>query len=119
MESETQTLMTPSGKSLVLKTFLTAGERRTLRNIPLRFLKVGIKKEEAPGGILKDAPNMESYDAAAAAEASEDTLLKLAIVSYDGSSEDIIKRLLDGLDEDFQMVLKAAQALTEDPTETK
>lgn len=117
-QRETQTFATPSGKAFVLKTYLNAREMREIKNIPLRFLKVGIKKVEAPGGNLRDEPDMKDYDAAAAASAGEDMLLKHAVVSFDDSTENILERILNGRDEDYQAILEQARKLT-DPTPTK
>lgn len=118
-QREIQTFATPSGRAFVLKTYLTAREVRDIKNVPLRHLKVGMSEVEAPGGQLKQKPSVQGYDAEGAANDDEDVLITAALVSYDGSSEDMLARLLDGKDEDFQAVLIEAQKLTQNPTLTK
>lgn len=96
MERETQTFTTPEGKELVVKAWLTAGERRKIQEV-----MVGsdtITADAAPKGdaIFK----------------AQDKLIEVAIALYDGSAENVLKRLLDQRAEEMDFVTeKAGQVL--------
>lgn len=95
MNRETQTIITPSQKELVIKTYLTARERNELRSVYLGGMKLDTSLGEAS---VKELDN-------SLIEKSENKLMELAIVSYDGSSENTINRLLDGKVEEYDFVI--------------
>lgn len=85
---ETKVLKTPSGKELVMKTYITPREQRPIRNIYLR------KKEED-----------------VVADDVEDTLIKALVVSYDGREDALEALLSDAPLEDMTFVLKECRVL--------
>ena len=96
MERETKTLTTPDGKELVLKSYLTAKERN---GYLLELDANGLKGSE---GGAPDAPTI------AATIKSAKKLFETAVVSYDGSAENISDRLESGKADEYDFVLNAA-----------
>lgn len=101
MDRETRKIKTPSGKEVELKAYLTARERNDLRSVYLNNMKVGADGEmpvikEIPGSIV---------------EQSERKLIELAVVSYEGSPENILDRLLDGTPEEYDFVVAEANKI--------
>lgn len=101
MERETRKIKTLSGKEVELKSYLTARERNELRNIYLSNMKVGIE-EEVP--VLKEIPG-------SMVEQAERKLIELVVVSYDGSQENILERILDGSPEEYDFVVADANKI--------
>lgn len=99
MERETKKLKTPSGKELELKSYLTARERNELRSVFLKGMAVEpntAQIKEVSGAVVDEA---------------EKKLLELAIVSYNGSAENVIERLLDSTPEEYDFVVAEANKL--------
>lgn len=90
MDRETQTLTTPLGKELTLKTYLTAKERNGYVETAEKELKAGGIDSDSSTAQLRIAPK----------------LLTLVAVSYDGSGEDIPGRLDDQPSVEFDFALK-------------
>lgn len=101
MERETRKIKTLSGKEVELKSYLTARERNELRNIYLSNMKVGIE-EDVP--VLKEIPG-------SMVEQAERKLIELVVVSYDGSQENILERILDGSPEEYDFVVADANKI--------
>jgi hypothetical protein len=99
MERETKKIKTPSGKEVELKTYLTAGERNELRAVFLSGMKLegGTQIKEIDGGVVDKA---------------ERKLLELAVVSYDGSAERIVERLLNELPEEYDFIVAEANKIS-------
>ncbi len=100
MQRETTTLETPLKKSLVLKSFLNAGERNKLRAVYLGAMKIdgaagAVNTDEIPGTII---------------EVAEKKLLELAVVSYDGKTEyvDVLEALENATPEEWDFVTTEA-----------
>ncbi len=94
-ERETKELITPvDGHKVVVKTYLTGREYREIENVFLRQAKVntaGQQSGEFDGSIVKVA---------------EDRLLEQAIISIDGSTENILNKALDFKNADFSYLVK-------------
>jgi hypothetical protein len=98
MERETKTIKTPGGKEVRLKTYLTARERNELRAIFLENMKFeGTQVKEIDGGVVDKA---------------ERKLLELVVVSYNGSAENIIERLLEERPEEYDFVVSEANKIS-------
>lgn len=102
---ETKTLKTPSGKDAVLKTYLTARERNAVRASFLEGVKLTAADLANPDAF-KNASLQVS--AAQITEANEKANVEQVVVSYDGSAENILSRLLDGTPEDYDFVVAEA-----------
>lgn len=98
-QRETRSVKTPSGKELVLKTYLTARERNELRGIFLGEMKVDTG--ETGKAEIKDLSG-------ASLEKAEHKLIELAIVAYDGSAENILNRLLDSMPDEYDFAVREA-----------
>ncbi len=91
----THEITTPSGKAVTLKSYLTARERNELRAV---FLS----------NVSTDPANLQPKIADLSGELlerAERKILELAVVAYDGNSENVIERLLDGSPEDYDFVV--------------
>lgn len=100
MTSETKTIKTPSGKEVILKSYLTARERNELRGIFLRAMKIspsGEQTQEISGEVTEQA---------------EQKLIELAVISYDGSAENILERLLNSAPEEYDFVVAEANRIS-------
>lgn len=109
MNRETQTIITPSQKELVIKTYLTARERNELRAVYLNDVVIdpqsgGLAKMEIKGSLI---------------EVAETKLINLAVVSYDNSEIDILNRLLEGRPEEYDFVLSEVNKLNNSFTGAK
>lgn len=98
MDRETKSVTLKSGKEVVLNAFLTARERNALRNIFFTNFKI-----EATGG----KPEVKEISGDVLGKA-EEKLIELAVVSFDGSSENVLARLLDGTPADYDEVVAEA-----------
>lgn len=98
MERETKKLKMPSGKEVELKSYLTAKERNELRAVFLSGMKLegGTQIKEIDGLVVDKA---------------EQKLLELMVVSYDGSAEKIIERLLETTPEEYDFVVVEANKI--------
>ena len=104
-ERETKTLTTPSGKELALKTYLTARERKQVRETLFSQMK---------GNATPDGTFQISELPASVMIQAEEATLKAVIVSYDGSVENVLERLLDTKTEEYDFVLAEVNKVTED-----
>ena len=100
MERETKTLTTPLGKELKVKTYITAGERNKVRGVFLSSMKIdpnnGGKVQEIGGDTL---------------EVAEHAYIDSVVVSYDGSTENILGRLLESSPDEYDFVVGAANKI--------
>lgn len=85
----------PSGQEVELKTYITARERNAIRSLFFGDMKVnaatGEGNQEVSGKIF---------------EMSEYKLIETIVISLNGSTENIMDRLLDGTPEDYDFVAK-------------
>ena len=102
MERETKTIKTPSGKEAVLKTYLTAGEKRQLRSVFLKGMQVDFKEgvpeiKDISGAILDEAENKA---------------IELTVISFDGSQENILARLLELPIDEYDFIIEEINKIT-------
>lgn len=93
MDRETKSIKTPSGIELIIKTYLTTREYRCIEDVFLSSVKMntsGTVDGGVPGSVVKLA---------------EDELIKQAIVSVKGESENILETMLDMRKPDFDFVI--------------
>lgn len=82
-----------------MKTYLNAGERNKLRALflgKMTFDAKGNTGGEMSGAVLDEAEKM---------------YIELAVVSFDGSAESIYERLNELMPEDYDFVIKEANAV--------
>lgn len=107
MERETTELKI-AGHTLVVKTYLTGREMREVTN----KYSSAVKMDMGMGGT----PTMKDIDLTVSGEA-EDLKIKLAVVSFDGKTENISDLLLDLPNDDYVAVTKAVFDLIEKKTQ--
>jgi len=118
MERETESLQTRLGKAFVINKWLTARESRSIKEVMLKHVKFSMDQTATRGG-LKQTPTMKEYDASSAIKESEELSVSLIVISYDGSSENILDRILDSREEDWFDILEATKKVTDNLTEPK
>lgn len=91
----------PSEKEVEIKTYLTARERRQIREVYINAVKQEVGEDGKPkmGGVSGEILSK-----------ADEMLIQVAVVSYDGSAEDILSRLLDGQDniDDYEFIVAEA-----------
>lgn len=102
---ETIKIKTPSGKEAELKSYLTARERRQIRGVYISAIKPEMGTDGKPIMSGVSGEMMEK---------AEEMLIRIAVVSYNGSSENILERLLDGQDnaEDYEFLVNEANKIS-------
>lgn len=106
-ERETMTLTSPLGKEVKIKTYLTGREKRAIRNAYTSQLK-----------SVTDEHGKTHYEIASGTEAimaSEDALLRAAVVSYDGKTENVLEAILDAPDKELNFIQAECNKLSQDP----
>ena len=94
MDRETKEIKS-GNHTVIVKTYLTAGERRVLRNVLLANLKFDLQEEKPD---IKDfSPEL--------LEQIENKTIEQVIVSFDGSSENILQRMLELKEKEFDDIM--------------
>lgn len=96
---------TPGGKTLVLKDQLLARDFRDLRLFQERSFNMTLD-------IVTNKPSVNSINLGDVMAAKEELVIRLAVVSYDGSPDDLVNRLLNGSAQEYEFVLAEAEKLT-------
>lgn len=109
-QRETKTIKTPSGKEAKLKTYLTAGESKELSLVFLKGMKLDYDSETKKP-IVKDISGSLMNEA-------ENKAIELLVVSFDGSKENILDRLLELRTDEFDFIMKEINEITK-PDEKK
>ena len=104
-ERETKTLTTPSGKEIVLKTYLTARERKQVREALFSQMK---------GSSTPDGEFQVSELPASVMIQAEEATINATVASYDGSAENVLPRLLDSKTEEYDFVLAEVNRVSAD-----
>lgn len=103
MDRETIKIKTPIGKQeLVLKAWLTGGEKRDITNSLINGLKV----DGAGAADLNMTSDLVNK--------SQDAALEIIIISIDGETEDIVKTVLDMRSKDFDYIVEEINKITTD-----
>lgn len=107
MEREYNELITPvSGQKVKVKAWLTGRERREIRS----SLLDGVKFSPQVNG---DAPVSSDYQInASSIDKMQDIALKTIVVAVDDSTENILDRILDMRDEDYEFIVKEVEKVT-------
>lgn len=106
MENTTTTFTTPIGKKVVvIKNFITGREKRALVNV---FLNGEVQ-------FSADAKDIKGLKGGLVAIA-EDLAIKTVVVSVGGSTEDVVKAVLDMHSQDYSFVVNEVNKVTSDQT---
>jgi len=87
-ERETKTITTPGGHSVVLKAYLTGREANELKSVMFSALKMNMEDAQSGKVNIGDVPGTFLVD-------QEQKAMSLLLVSFDGSAENALERLLD------------------------
>ncbi len=93
-EREVIELTAPSGKKLKVKSYITARERNEIRSVILPSMSLDMTNNKVVDNV--------SADVLAKAEPK---LIEVIVAEYDGSSENILDRMLDGSPADYDFII--------------
>ena len=109
MERETITIETPVDKhKVVLKAWITGGEKRALRRPFLASMKISVTGED------KKEPKVEDINPADMQEKAENEAIKTIIVSINGKAEDVLVAVLDMREKDYDFVIAEMNKITKE-----
>lgn len=89
-----ETFTTPAGKTLVVRQSITARQRNEVRSITLLN-----GNEKTPTGEVLEKVEKKSVE--------------VAVVSYDGTNENVCDRLLDSSPEEYDFVIEKAAGVVQ------
>jgi hypothetical protein len=108
MDRPTRQIKTSGEHTVVLHDYITGREQRQIQEV---FLKnVEINRLSQSNG--KTDAGMSGFSAATVAEA-QDLAFKLIIISMDGNSDDVVKRVLDLPAAEFEEIVAAVNEVTD------
>lgn len=96
--SENKKIVTPLGKELELKPFLTAREYRQIRSVYVEAMKTTVTD-----GAVTPVADFNG----AVVDQAEDRLIQATVVSYDGSAENILERILQSPLEESNFIIES------------
>lgn len=102
-ERETKEIETPNGHKAVVYTYATGREKRQILNVIMAKTKVGMIGKESNVNV----------EASLVGE-MEDMAIKAFVVSLNGSPERVLEQVLDLPAEDYDVIAKYANSLTDD-----
>lgn len=100
-DRETKEYSTERGTKLVLRTYLTGGEARAIEGKYLSMAKMDMKGNEP---VFKDVDLNISFTV-------EKELIKYAVVSVNGSTENIVDTILNLRSEEYEEIIKELNEL--------
>jgi hypothetical protein len=101
MDRPTHELTTANGHTVVLHDYLTGGERQYISEPLLQGTDISLQDGK-----------LGTMSAAVITAANNRTIEKM-VVSLDGSAENVLSRVLDLREEDFQEIVTAINTITE------
>lgn len=110
--NKTQSFTTPLGKELTLKEYLTGREARDLKHAESSAMSLSFNMET-------QKPVISEVSAAKVEIKKEEIMITAAILSYDGSADNILDRLLDGPSVEYEFALAKANDVANPPKEQK
>lgn len=110
MERATTKIKTPSGFEIELKTYITGGEKRIIKDVFLDAVQISTDgtavKSEGMKGILVNE--------------MENKLIETIVVAVNGVKENVLKAVLDLPAVDFEEIVRAVNKVSEGlPAEKK
>jgi CRISPR/Cas system CMR-associated protein Cmr1 (group 7 of RAMP superfamily) len=101
MERETKKIKTEN-HVVEIKTYITAGEKRQLRDVLLKGLKMDIAGE---------TPRISDFSPEIITEA-ENKAIEIMIVSIDGNKENIFQRFMEFRSDEYDQVMEEIDKIT-------
>lgn len=96
MDRETREFTTPSGKKVVVKTYLTGRESNSVKEGMFKHMKLDVSGAGEP--VVSEIPGTLVIE-------QERTLLSLIVVSLDGKTDGLVEAILDLRNEDYQAIV--------------
>lgn len=109
-DQKTIQLVTPDGKALELKNYMTARERSVIRSIFVNDFKIDVTTI-LPNNI-DNQPQQKREITGEQIIKSEEKIIETLVISFDGSSENIINRIMDGSPEDYDFIVEETTKIT-------
>ena len=100
MDRPTHEITTPAGKVVILKDYITARERNEIRSVvaaDVTMIEGVAHLKEIKAGLL---------------DAAERKVIETIVTSYEGSTENIVDRLLDASPEEYDFVRDEANKIS-------
>jgi len=101
MDRETKIIKTQNHQ-VEIKTYITAGEKRQLRDVLLKGMKINM--EENTPKISELSPDIITE--------AENRAIEIVVVSIDGAKENILQRLLEFKNDEFDQVMEEVNKIT-------
>lgn len=101
MQRETKTVTTPSGKSVVIHTYLTGREANEIKKAMYKSMKIDMSTGQPVVTDLTGEFMLEQ----------EQKLLEKFVVSIDGKTENVLNAILDLNDSDYQAIVAEVNAV--------
>lgn len=95
MQRETKTFVTPSGKEVVIKTYLTGREANSVKEALLKEMKM----DASTGQSTNEVTGVFMIE-------QEKKLIQAMIVSLEGKTENLLDLVLDLKNEDYSAIVK-------------
>lgn len=102
MERETRTFKTPSGHEVVIKTYATGREVRTIENKYYQKSKLE---------LVAGQPKITDMDLSAQFEVEQE-MIRLLVDSIDGSKDDVVNKALDLRSQDYEALINELNEVT-------
>jgi len=118
MEREHIDFVTPEDKhKIVVKAWLTARERRSIRGVLLDGIKFSMKDDEETvkdkdGKEVKKSPIADYNLEGSSLDKMQDVTLKTVIISVNGETKDVLDAVLDMKEGDFNFIVKEIDKIT-------
>jgi hypothetical protein len=106
MERATKTFKTPSGNEIVINQWLTGREHEYIQEPMYNKVSVGSTIESG-----RPEAEIKGLDISFMTESTHRTIEKM-VVSVDGIKDDILNKVLDMKNEDYEAILKAIEETT-------
>jgi len=105
MDRETKKIKTENHE-IEIKTYITAGEKRQLRDVLLK----GIKMD-----IIGETPKVSDFSPEVITE-SENRAIEIMIVSIDGNKDNILQRFMEFKSNEYDQVMREIDEITREAT---
>lgn len=103
-----KTHTTPAGKQLEIKEALTGRELRDLKHVEQSTMTLTVD-------MTIQKPVVNKVSMAEVEIAKEEAIIRKCVVSYDGSTDNVLDRLLDGVAGEYEFALEKASELLQNP----
>lgn len=115
-DQKTIQLVTPNGKALELKNYMTARERSVIRGIFVNDYKIDVTNI-LPNNI-DNQPQQKREITGEQILKAEEKIIEILVTSFDESNENILNRIMDGSPEDYDFIVEETTKISKGNLET-